>query len=211
MITAESSSPASGSAAGQPAQLPAMPAAAARLLAVRLQRHRVDAPPDAHLVLGHRLVAEHADQGGGERPARRADRRCRPGQLGQRLGQRDRGRGRDRQDHQHPGDVLGAGQPEGVAAVGAAPGDRECDQQGRGGEHVAQVVEAVGEQRHRAADGGEDELDRGGQGEPGGGDHHRPRALVLAQPRSRDRHRGVAVATAHGCRPALAILSIRQA
>ena len=126
--------PAAGSASGQPAQAPAIPASgrpgwpAHRSAVVRpisLQRAPSCPPPDPELLLGHRLVAA--------RPDEEAPRSAQPGlpggagapvSLAKRLGRGVHRRGSNGQHHQHPGDVRGPGGPEGVAAVGLAPADQ---------------------------------------------------------------------------------------
>ena len=63
----------------------------------------------------------------------------------------DRGQ-RDHRDDEQPGQVLGPPVPVGVAAGRGPPGQRERDPQRHRGQRVGEVVDGVGQQRHRPAD-----------------------------------------------------------
>ena len=106
--------------------------------------------------------------------------RCRVDQPADRLVAGDDRRERDHRDDEQPGEVLGAAVAVGVAAGRGASADDEGDPERDGGQRVGEVVDRVGEQRHRAVSSDDGELDDRGDPEGDEADLDSADAVVLA-------------------------------
>ena len=127
------------------------------------ERGRADRAADPDPVERDGLVADEADEPGGEDDR---DVRHRLGvdePADGLVGGEDRRRG-DHQEDEQPGEVLGAAVAEGVAAGRGASADGEGDPERDRGEGIAEVVDRVGEQGDRARDEHDGEL--GDRGDP---------------------------------------------
>ncbi len=127
---------------------------------------RTDLAPDADPVDRHRLVADEADHPGCEHPADVGDL-ARVEEPPERLVAGDGGGEGDHGDDEDPCQVLGPAVPVGVPPGRQPAADQEGDPERDGGEGVGEVVDRVGEQRHRSADGDDRHLEqrRGGERE----------------------------------------------
>src|SRR6266700_80156 len=121
------------------------------MLPVGDERNTIDALAHGDFVLSENFVACYSNQG------------CRHTQVelcwgraaGELLDGLDGSSDRAGDDHQHnedAGQVLGAIVAIGVAVVGGAIGEYEGDPEGNSGQHIAEVVEGVGEKSRAAAD-----------------------------------------------------------
>jgi hypothetical protein len=142
------------------------------------QRRRADLAADPDPVPGDQLVAGEPDH----RRHRHRDQighRARMGQPGHRLiGRQRRGR-RDDRDNHHPGQVLGAAIPVGVAAVRRAPAHHERNSQRHRGQRVGRVMQRVAQQRHRARHPYHHRLEHRGGTEHGQREPQRPDTLRI--------------------------------
>ena len=144
--------------------------------AVGLEGDRVDPVADPDLVLGHRLVPDDPDH----------RRRHREAQVPHRLGPEHRpvglvgggcrGQGNDGDDA-HAGQVLETVVAERVAAVGSPPRCEKGHPEGNGREDVAEVVQPIGQEGHRAPDRCDGELHGRSRRQAEGGDLDRPDAV----------------------------------
>lgn len=72
------------------------------------------------------------------------------------------------------GEVLGAAIPVGVSACRRLPGSAKAEVHTDSGEHIAEVVQAIGQQRNAAGKHDDDQLDSAGQEETQGRDDDSP-------------------------------------
>ena len=155
------------------------------------ERRRADRASDPDAVDRDELVAREADD-----PGRDDDPRVASSARGRAAAGSTRSRRRPPtaaiiSDDEDAGEVLGAAVAVGVAAVRRPPAEDERDPQRDRGQGVGEVVDRVGQQRHRAGDDHEQCLGEGGDPERDEADLDGADALGAGLERGVDRVGGV--------------------
>ena len=128
-----------------------------RVVAVGDEGRRADGPALADAEERDGLVADEADESRHGDPSHVVDRR-RVQEAVDGLPSGEHGRQGDHGDDEESGEVLGAAVAVGVTAGGGASAEDEGDPERDRGERVAEVVDRVGQQRHRPGDVDDGEL-----------------------------------------------------
>jgi hypothetical protein len=167
------------------------------VVAVDLERRRAGSAPGADAVDRHPLVADEPDQAG-QRRREQVRGRLRVDEPVDRLVRGKASGEQDDRDDGHAGEVL---RPP--VAIGHAPRRGPAAEHESGGERdrrqrIADVVNAVGEQCHRAREHHEDDLKGGGEGEDAQGKAEGAHGLAAAQDAGVDAAMAVSMAVLAG-------------
>jgi hypothetical protein len=149
------------------------------VVAVRDQRRRADLLADADAEDADKLVAEEADHGRDRDPANMCDR-VGVDELLDRLVRGDTGGDEDDQDDHAAGDVLGLAVAVRQALARPVPRERKGDPEGDARRRVPEVVDRVGQERHRPGDEDDAQLQDGGDPEADERELERPDAPFTA-------------------------------
>src|SRR5436190_14708819 len=128
------------------------------MLSIGDERDAVDTLADRDFVLRQHFVADDADSGGGHAEIE-LGWNLPAGELLDRFDGAGNGTGDDYQHDEDASQIFGAIVAVGVAMVGGSAREDESDPEGNGGEHVAAVVQCVGEETCAAADDGNAKLE----------------------------------------------------
>jgi len=147
--------------------------------AVRLQRGRPDAAPDADAVPGHHLVADRADDGGHHHDAEVGDPLGVEEAVDRLVPGEDR-RARDEEQDHDAGHVLRLAVPIGEARRRGATPEPEGQPQRHRGQRVGRVVQGVAQEGHRAAGHHDQGLDARGEEQDDEGEGDGPDAVAAS-------------------------------